>query len=131
CAVDSYRARAPADAWLGAQGYAAPTELEPEAVHRRGGEVLAVLPETTGVPEERLRLRTRRRTRRGEQYGKLDRQARFRIVSEGGLKFYVNFEDYLDTGLFLDHRMTRARLREASHGKRFLNLFAYTGSATV
>jgi len=130
-AIDSYRTLEPEDSWLCVQEYAAPKEIEPEAVHRRRGEVLAVLPETTGVPEERLRLRTRRRTRRGEQYGKLDRQARFRIVSEGGLKFYVNFEDYLDTGLFLDHRMTRARLREASHGKRFLNLFAYTGTATV
>ncbi|TLY86898.1 MAG: bifunctional 23S rRNA (guanine(2069)-N(7))-methyltransferase RlmK/23S rRNA (guanine(2445)-N(2))-methyltransferase RlmL, partial [Gammaproteobacteria bacterium] len=103
-ALDSYRTLEPEDSWLCVQEYAAPKEIEPEAVHRRRGEVLAVLPETTGVPEERLRLRTRRRTRRGEQYGKLDRQARFRIVSEGGLKFYVNFEDYLDTGLFLDHR---------------------------
>src|SRR5438132_913902 len=130
-AIDSYRTLEPEDSWLCVQEYAAPKEIEPEAVHRRRGEVLAVLPETTGVPEERLRLRTRRRTRRGGQYGKRDRQARFRVVSEGGLKFYVNFEDYLDTGLFLDHRMTRARLREASHGKRFLNLFAYTGTATV
>jgi 23S rRNA (guanine2445-N2)-methyltransferase / 23S rRNA (guanine2069-N7)-methyltransferase len=50
---------------------------------------------------------------------------------EGGLKFRVNFDDYLDTGLFLDHRTTRARLREKASHKRFLNLFAYTGTATV
>jgi 23S rRNA (guanine2445-N2)-methyltransferase / 23S rRNA (guanine2069-N7)-methyltransferase len=47
------------------------------------------------------------------------------------LQFIVNFDDYLDTGLFLDHRITRARLRQAAAGKRFLNLFAYTGTATV
>ncbi len=52
-------------------------------------------------------------------------------MEEGGLRFWVNFTDYLDTGLFLDHRLTRARLREAAARKRFLNLFAYTGSATV
>jgi len=52
-------------------------------------------------------------------------------VQEGGLRFRVNFDDYLDTGLFLDHRLTRQRLREAAAGKRFLNLFAYTGTATV
>ena len=53
------------------------------------------------------------------------------MVEEGGLKFLVNFTDYLDTGLFLDHRATRARIRAASKGKRFLNLFCYTGVATV
>jgi 23S rRNA (guanine2445-N2)-methyltransferase / 23S rRNA (guanine2069-N7)-methyltransferase len=52
-------------------------------------------------------------------------------VLEGGLRFLVNFDDYLDTGLFLDHRITRTRLREAAAGRRFLNLFAYTGTATV
>src|SRR5438477_13147577 len=57
-AIDSYRTLEPEDSWLCVQEYAAPKEIEPEAVHRRRGEVLAVLPETTGVPEERLRLRT-------------------------------------------------------------------------
>jgi 23S rRNA (guanine2445-N2)-methyltransferase / 23S rRNA (guanine2069-N7)-methyltransferase len=89
------------------------------------------LPQVTGVPSERIQVRTRRRTRRGEQYEKLDQQAEFYQVMEGGLKFRVNFEDYLDTGLFLDHRMTRARLRQAARGQRFLNLFAYTGTASV
>jgi 23S rRNA G2069 N7-methylase RlmK/C1962 C5-methylase RlmI len=52
-------------------------------------------------------------------------------VFEGGLKFWVNFRDYLDTGLFLDHRIVRARLRDWAQGADFLNLFCYTGSATV
>ncbi len=130
-AIDLYRAVEPDELWLYVQEYAAPAEIEPEAVRRRRGEVLAMLSGTTGVAPERIRVRTRRRTRRGEQYDKVDAQARFHVVTEGGLRFRVNFEDYLDTGLFLDQRTTRARLREAARGKRFLNLFAYTGAATV
>jgi len=113
------------------QEYAAPAEIEREAVQRRRAEVLASLPEVTGVPAERSRLRTRRRTPRGEQYVKLGEQSRVHTVLEGGLRLRVNFDDYLDTGVFLDHRMTRARLRAAASGRRFLNLFAYTGTATV
>ena len=130
-AIDQYRTLEPAEDWLYVQEYAAPAEIEREAVQRRRGEVLASLPEATGVPPERIRVRTRRRTPRGEQYGKLDARETFHVVAEAGLKFRVNFDDYLDTGLFLDHRMTRARLRAAARGASFLNLFAYTGTATV
>jgi len=130
-AIDQYRTLEPEQDWLYVQEYAAPAEIEREAVQRRRGEVLASLPEATGVPPERIRVRTRRRTPRGEQYGKLDERETFHVVAEAGLKFRVNFDDYLDTGLFLDHRMTRARLREAAGAGSFLNLFAYTGSATV
>ena len=55
----------------------------------------------------------------------------FYIVKEGGLKFFVNFSDYLDTGLFLDHRMTRDLIRQKTNGAKFLNLFAYTCTASV
>ena len=130
-AIDRYQAIDPEEVWLFVQEYAAPAEIEPEAVRRRRGEVLASLPQASGVPAARILLRTRRRSRGGEQYQKVDQQGRFHLVTEGGLKFRVNFSDYLDTGLFLDHRITRARLRTAARGKRFLNLFAYTGSATV
>jgi 23S rRNA (guanine2445-N2)-methyltransferase / 23S rRNA (guanine2069-N7)-methyltransferase len=130
-AIDVYRTLEPDLTWLYVQEYAAPAEIELDAVRRRRSEALSVLPEVTGVPEERINVRTRRRNKRGEQYRKVDEQANFHVVMEGGLKFRVNFDDYLDTGLFLDHRMTRARLREAAKGKRFLNLFAYTGTATV
>jgi 23S rRNA (guanine2445-N2)-methyltransferase / 23S rRNA (guanine2069-N7)-methyltransferase len=61
----------------------------------------------------------------------MDVQDRLIQVREGGLRFWVNLTCYLDTGLFLDHRATRQMIRELAHGKRFLNLFAYTGSATV
>ena len=130
-AIDLYRTVDPPEDWLYVQEYSAPAEIEREAVQRRRGEVLASLPGVTGIPPERIRVRTRRRTRRGEQYGKVGERERFQVVAEGGLKFRVNFDDYLDTGLFLDHRMTRARLRNAAGAGSFLNLFAYTGSATV
>ena len=127
-AIDRYRAE---QEWLYVQEYAAPAEIELDAVRRRRGEALATLPDVTGVPAERIRVRVRRKTKRGEQYVKVDEQANFHVVRENGLAFRVNFDDYLDTGLFLDHRLTRQRLREAAAGKRFLNLFAYTGTATV
>ena len=130
-AIDIYRTLEPDLTWLYVQEYAAPAEIELEAVRRRRSEALSVLPEITGVPAERIHVRTRRRNKRGEQYRKVDEQANFHFVMEGGLRFRVNFDDYLDTGLFLDHRSTRARLRDAATGKRFLNLFAYTGTATV
>ncbi len=130
-AIDVYHTLDPNQTWLYVQEYAAPAEIELDAVRRRRNEALSVMPEVTGVPEERIHVRTRRRNKRGEQYKKVDEQAHFHYVIEAGLKFRVNFDDYLDTGLFLDHRITRARLRDAASGKRFLNLFAYTGTATV
>ena len=130
-AIDLYRTVEPEASWLYVQEYAAPAEIELEAVRRRRGEAMSTLTDVTGVAPERIRVRVRRRTRRGEQYDKVDEQARYHLIDEGGLRFRVNFDDYLDTGLFLDHRLTRERLRAAASGKRFLNLFAYTGTATV
>ncbi len=125
------RVRRREQVWLYVQEYAAPKTIEPEAVQRRRNEALAALPAATGIPVERIHLRQRRRTTRGDQYEKLGESADFKLVEEGGLRFWVNFTDYLDTGLFLDHRITRERLRADAAGRRFLNLFAYTGSATV
>ncbi len=130
-AIDLYRTLEPEASWLYVQEYAAPAEIELDAVRRRRGEAMSTLTEVTGVSPEHIRVRVRRRTKRGEQYNKVDDQERFHLVQEGGLRFRVNFDDYLDTGLFLDHRLTRQRLRAAASGKRFLNLFAYTGTATV
>jgi 23S rRNA (guanine2445-N2)-methyltransferase / 23S rRNA (guanine2069-N7)-methyltransferase len=130
-AIDLYRTIEPEETWLYVQEYAAPAEIERDAVRRRRGEVLATLPDVTGVARERIRTRTRRRTRRGEQYGKLGSRGDFQVVIEAGLRFEVNFGDYLDTGIFLDHRITRARLRAAARGRDFLNLCAYTGTASV
>ena len=113
------------------QEYAAPREIEEEKVRTRRADAISVLPQTLGLEPARVYFRTRRRSRGGEQYTKQGGEAQFHEVAEGGLKFLVNFTDYLDTGLFLDHRATRARLRELAAGQRFLNLFGYTGTASV
>jgi 23S rRNA (guanine2445-N2)-methyltransferase / 23S rRNA (guanine2069-N7)-methyltransferase len=120
------------------QEYAAPDSIEPAAAARRRAEALAVLPAITGVAAANIHLRVRRRQRGASQYTRLGRQGQYTCVEEGGLKFVVNFSDYLDTGLFLDHRLTRARLRAGggggggpAPGRRFLNLFCYSASATV
>jgi 23S rRNA (guanine2445-N2)-methyltransferase / 23S rRNA (guanine2069-N7)-methyltransferase len=123
------------------QEYAAPASIDVEAARRRRREALSVLPGTLGVPPERIHLRVRRPQRGALQY-QPRRSARhvpaasaplqnMITVNEGNLKFLVNLDDYLDTGLFLDHRLTRGLLRERASGRRFLNLFCYTASATV
>lgn len=117
--------------WLFVQEYAPPATIDPVAARRRREEALSVLPEVTGVAFDHIHLRTRRRQKGSSQYDKLGARGRQHAVEEGGLKFLVNFDDYLDSGLFLDHRLTRGRVRALAHGKRFLNLFAYTGSVTV
>jgi 23S rRNA (guanine2445-N2)-methyltransferase / 23S rRNA (guanine2069-N7)-methyltransferase len=91
---------------------------------RTAGEVLE-------VPRERIFFKRRERQRGAAQYQRLGRRESRRVVNEGGLKFIVNLSDYVDTGLFLDHRITRQMVREAAAGKRFLNLFGYTGAFTV
>ena len=113
------------------QEYAPPATIEPAKARARREEAFSVLPEVLEVPRERIYLRTRRKQKGGGQYAKLAERGEFEVVSEGGLDLYVNFTDYLDTGLFLDHRPTRARIRELAAGKSFLNLFAYTGTASV
>jgi 23S rRNA (guanine2445-N2)-methyltransferase / 23S rRNA (guanine2069-N7)-methyltransferase len=117
--------------WLYVQEYEAPSSIDPEAVRRRRGEALSVLTEVTGVPGERIRVRLRRKQSGGGQYRKLESQSVFHMAREAALRFWVNFDDYLDTGLFLDHRITRERLGAQSRGGRFLNLFCYTATATV
>jgi len=117
--------------WACVQEYAAPSTVAREAARGRRDEVLAMLPEVLGLPEERIVLRERRRQRQGAQYEKVGETAQFHVVREGGYRFLVNFTDYLDTGLFLDHRLTRRRVGELARGRTFLNLFAYTGTATV
>ncbi len=76
-------------------------------------------------------LKLRERQRGESQYERFSDEHVVQTVQEAGLKFIVNLSDYLDTGLFLDHRITRGMVREVASGKRFLNLFAYTGSFTA
>jgi 23S rRNA (guanine2445-N2)-methyltransferase / 23S rRNA (guanine2069-N7)-methyltransferase len=117
--------------WLHVQEYAPPASVDPAMAARRRAAVLSGLPEWLDVPLGQVVFKTRERQRGRAQYVRQDAKGGGLIVREGGLRFRVNLTDYLDTGLFLDHRATRALLREAAAGGRFLNLFCYTGSATV
>ena len=130
-AIDRYQESDSGTVHLYVQEYAAPDSIEPAAAARRRAEALAVLAEAAQVETANIHLRVRRRQRGASQYTRVAEQGVFHCVAEDGLKFLVNFSDYLDTGLFLDHRLTRQRLREAANGRRFLNLFCYTASATV
>src|SRR6202789_1541384 len=113
------------------QEYAAPKSVDQESARERRREALAVLPEVLAVPIAHVHSRVRKPQKGSEQYEKRDTRAERHAVQEGGLKFWVNLRDYLDTGLFLDHRIVRGLLREWAKGADFLNLFCYTGSATV
>ena len=93
--------------------------------------VETVTGETLGLAPDHIHFKRRERQRGTAQYQKLREAAAEFAVAEGGLRFLVNLDSYLDTGLFLDHRNTRALVRQLAPGKRFLNLFAYTGSFTV
>jgi 23S rRNA (guanine2445-N2)-methyltransferase / 23S rRNA (guanine2069-N7)-methyltransferase len=130
-AIDRYVEAGSGLVHLYVQEYAAPASIDPAAVRRRRGELLAALPQAAAVPAERIHLRTRRRQRGTSQYERQGATGVVCIVEEAGSRFEVNFSDYLDTGLFLDHRITRARLAAAARGRRFLNLFCYTATATV
>ena len=95
-------------------------------------ECLKIMSQTTGVSREMIFVKLRQRNdHRASQYEKLSEEKAEFIVQENGLKFIVNLSDYLDTGLFLDHRITRQIVRDEAAGKRVLNLFCYTGSFSV
>lgn len=83
------------------------------------------------VPREKIFIKRRRRQRGLSQYEKMDQAGVTTTVREHGTLFTVNLSDWLDTGLFLDHRETRARVRAEAAGKKILNLFSYTGSFSV
>ena len=111
--------------------YDQPTDRDPAAHAEWLERMLRVAADVTGTPRADVFLKLRARQSGPAQYQRFADQGRFITVSEGGLKFLVNLSDYLDTGLFLDHRITRGMVRSLAAGKRFLNLFAYTGSFTV
>ncbi len=141
--------------WLQISEYAAPRGVDPELARRRLLDVLAIAPRVLGVAPGDVSLRVRTRARGGSQYAeegsaaagerrrerssrqqkRVELPAGAHLVDEGGLTFEVNFSQRLDCGIFLDHRETRSRIREmmkqTKGSKRFLNLFAYTGTATV
>ncbi|MGA9031065.1 MAG: class I SAM-dependent methyltransferase, partial [Sulfuricaulis sp.] len=113
------------------QEYEAPDTISPDKARQRLQHALGVIPLVLDIPREQMFFKVRRRQKGGGQYEKMDETGEFHEVREGSCRLLVNFTDYLDTGLFLDHRATRAMLGELAKGKRFLNLFGYTGTATV
>ena len=127
-AVDLYQGE---KLWVHVQEYEAPATVDPVKAETRLIEALAGIPAVLEIPPDQVFLKVRRRQKGSAQYEKQSASGKFHEVEEGGLRFEVNFEDYLDTGLFLDHRLTRALIRERANGKSFLNLFAYTGTASV
>jgi len=127
-AVDIYRAP---DTWVIAQEYQAPASIPEQQVAARRGTVLATLEEVLQVPAERVVFKSRRRHRGGSQYQRLATDGALHEVVENGCRLLVNFHDRMDTGLFLDQRQIRRLIRSLAPDRRFLNLFAYAGAATV
>jgi len=117
--------------WLHVQEYEPPASVDQDRAQARLQAGLSVLPEALGIPPQRLVFKVRRRQRGREQYNRFSDQSKFLVVREGPCRFLVNLTDYLDTGLFLDHRTVRTWLGESAAGKRVLNLFCYTGAVTV
>ncbi|WP_446809654.1 bifunctional 23S rRNA (guanine(2069)-N(7))-methyltransferase RlmK/23S rRNA (guanine(2445)-N(2))-methyltransferase RlmL [Methylomonas sp. 2BW1-5-20] len=127
-AVDVYQGE---QTWVNVQEYESPKTIDPAKANQRLAGVMVEIPKVLEIPKEQVFLKIRRKQKSTEQYEKQGESGRFHVVEEGGCKFWVNFEDYLDTGLFLDHRPIRLLIQQQAKGKRFLNLFACTGSASV
>jgi 23S rRNA (guanine2445-N2)-methyltransferase / 23S rRNA (guanine2069-N7)-methyltransferase len=127
-AIDLYQSDA---TWLHVQEYAPPAGVDPARAQLRRDSVAAVLPQVFGVDATQIVVKTRERQRGAAQYGRQDDRGEFLRVDEGGCALLVNLHDYLDTGLFLDHRPLRMRIQREARRMRFLNLYAYTCAATV
>ena len=106
-------------------------DADDERAKQRVQDVLLTLPDAMGIDPGDLVVKVRRRHDQGDQYARISEQEAEMTVVEHDLRFIVNLEDRIDTGLFLDHRLVRAHAREQCQGKRMLNLFAYTCSVSV
>jgi 23S rRNA (guanine2445-N2)-methyltransferase / 23S rRNA (guanine2069-N7)-methyltransferase len=124
-AVDKY------GEWVVVQEYAPPKTVDATKARQRLFDVIAATISVLGIAPNKLVLKTRERQKGKNQYEKMNEKGDFMQVSEYNARLWVNLTDYLDTGLFLDHRIARRMLGQMSKGKDFLNLFSYTGSASV
>jgi 23S rRNA (guanine2445-N2)-methyltransferase / 23S rRNA (guanine2069-N7)-methyltransferase len=113
------------------QEYAPPKTIEPARAEARLREGLAQLQQVLELPAARIHYKLRQSQKGDAQYTRQNQTGRFHTVVEHGCRLQVNFDDYLDTGLFLDHRPMRLHLQREARGKRLLNLFCYTGAASV
>lgn len=111
--------------------YAAPKEIDEKTSEKRLQDVISLTAQQLDITPENIAVKVRKKQKGEEQYTPMAKQNRTMVVEEFGAKFKVNLFDYLDTGLFLDHRLARRYIQENAKDKRFLNLFAYTGTASV
>lgn len=132
-AIDVYPGAGDAEGnlYLHIAEYAAPSTIDPGKAQRRYDDVLALAPVVLGVRPDHVFSKVRRRDKGGSQYRDSGRRSYVTQVEEDGYRFEVDLAGYLDTGLFLDHRLTRELVGAKAQDKRFLNLFAYTGTASV
>lgn len=124
-AVDLYGDR------LHVQEYAPPKQIDPEKAKKRFNLALAVIRAVTGLNRDAIFIKTRAKQAGKNQYEKQSTASKRFIVREGKAKILVNLTDYLDTGLFLDHRQMRLRIAQEAKGKHFLNLYSYTSTASL
>ncbi|HFF8583662.1 TPA: bifunctional 23S rRNA (guanine(2069)-N(7))-methyltransferase RlmK/23S rRNA (guanine(2445)-N(2))-methyltransferase RlmL [Raoultella ornithinolytica] len=117
--------------WVVVQEYAPPKTVDAHKARQRLFDIIAATISVLGIAPNKLVLKTRERQKGKNQYQKMAEKGDFLEVQEYNARLWVNLTDYLDTGLFLDHRIARRMLGQMSKGKDFLNLFAYTGSASV
>lgn len=113
------------------QEYEAPSTIDIRKARKRLESIIDVVPDILGVDTSHIAVKTRRKQKGIKQYEKHSDQKNFQVVHENEIEFYVNLEDYLDTGLFLDHRQTREMIKNDASSKDVLNLFAYTGAVSV
>ena len=111
--------------------YQAPNHINANVARKHLHEVLTTISMELGVAPKNIIVKQRQRQRGTSQYTRLKESGKFFIVTEGDAKLLVNLHDYIDTGVFLDHRNLRLDLSRIAMGHRFLNLFSYTATATV
>ncbi|MBL4867502.1 MAG: bifunctional 23S rRNA (guanine(2069)-N(7))-methyltransferase RlmK/23S rRNA (guanine(2445)-N(2))-methyltransferase RlmL, partial [Pseudomonadales bacterium] len=124
-AIDYYENR------LHIQEYKAPTSIDSAVAQQRFNLAVKTVAQVLQVPPRRVFTKIRSQQKGKQQYQKQNKKGQFFVVEEKGANLLINLTDYLDAGLFLDHRALRTHFQKIAKGKRFLNLYAYTGTATV
>ena len=113
------------------QEYKAPKSIDSEAARKRLNQAILTLVKVFDINRRQIHIKKRERQKGTNQYRQINTKRNYNEITENNLKFLVNFTDYLDVGIFLDHRYIRSYIRNISRGKNFLNLFSYTATASV
>ncbi|MBL4762670.1 MAG: bifunctional 23S rRNA (guanine(2069)-N(7))-methyltransferase RlmK/23S rRNA (guanine(2445)-N(2))-methyltransferase RlmL [Gammaproteobacteria bacterium] len=128
-AIDVYRSNG--ELWVHAQEYKAPKTIDQTIAQQRLAAAVTIIQQVLDVPFKRVVVKQRQRQTGLDQYERINRGSDKMLIHESGCQFYINLHDYLDTGIFLDYRPVRKLIQSHSKNARFLNLFAYTGTASV